>query len=81
MSDREMAEPWVLVLLGTNVTYPSPELLHGNGAGDLLAACWRIAQQMTRSERIFVLCNEHLESFVVEFTPGLSTNHKNCINY
>jgi len=68
-----MKEPWVLVLLGT--AGPSPEHLLSNGAGDLLADCWRVAQQMTRSERIFVLCNEQLESFVLEFTPGLSSEN------
>jgi len=75
MSEGKIKEPWVVVLLGAATAGPGGERLAASGAGDLLASCWRAASRMTRSERLFVLCSEELEPFVLEYTPGLGSEN------
>lgn len=58
MNTAALAEAYVLLLANA-------------GAGDVLAANWRAALALTRSEKIFVLCSQERESTVLEDTPGL----------
>ena len=75
MSEGKTREPWVVILLGAATASPEEGRLAASGAGDLLARCWRVASQITRSERLFVLCSEELESFVIEYTAGLGSEN------
>ncbi|MBJ94390.1 MAG: hypothetical protein CMP23_07905 [Rickettsiales bacterium] len=48
-------------------------ILVGEFHAERLAGCWRDAQHLTRSDRIFLLCAEACEQHVIEACPGLRT--------
>jgi len=58
MSPERSSEAYVLVLSSA-------------GDGSVLEANWRAALQLTRPEKVFILCSAERESFVLEYTPGL----------